>query len=167
MASSKGDDSNPTLKPRLESEEESPTTATLGEAQNNSQAGVVLPILDGATAQPSVIPPELEEQKRIAADTHRDLEERIEAFEDNIDSEVGDTILSRARNIEREVGLTLRLRDAEGKRSDIRRADLEDLRCSGKSLMPDRLEKLLSPQDVADLIAYLQANVRSDELNLP
>jgi cysteine synthase len=40
-----------------------------------------------------------------AADPRVGLEERIEAFEDIIDSEVGDTVLSRARNIEREFGL--------------------------------------------------------------
>ena len=33
------------------------------------------------------------------------LEERLEAFEDIIDSEVGDTNLTRARNIERGTGL--------------------------------------------------------------
>jgi threonine synthase len=41
----------------------------------------------------------------VAADAARPLEERLEAYEDIIDSEVGDTNLARARNIEREVGL--------------------------------------------------------------
>lgn len=44
-------------------------------------------------------------QQRIAADPTRVLDERLEAFEDILDSEIGDTNLSRARNIEREVGL--------------------------------------------------------------
>lgn len=61
--------------------------------------------LDGAAAHSPVIAPELESQKRVAADLQRDLEERLEAFEDIMDSEVGDTTLVRARNIEREVGL--------------------------------------------------------------
>jgi threonine synthase len=47
----------------------------------------------------------LEQQRRIASDTDRPLDERLEAFEDIIDSEVGDTTLARARNIEREFGL--------------------------------------------------------------
>lgn len=48
---------------------------------------------------------ELDKQRRVAADATRPLEERLEAYEDIIDSEVGDTTLSRARNIERELGL--------------------------------------------------------------
>jgi threonine synthase len=51
-----------------------------------------------------VIAPELETQKRIAADRDADLSERLEAYEDITESEVGDTTLTRARNIEREVG---------------------------------------------------------------
>jgi threonine synthase len=47
----------------------------------------------------------LEQQRQIAADADLPLEERLEAFEDLIDSEVGDTTLARARNIERDVGL--------------------------------------------------------------
>jgi len=69
------------------------------------QDGLVLSLLDGASAQAPIIAPELEPQKRVAADPDQPLEERLEAFEDIIDSEVGDTTLSRSRNIEREVGL--------------------------------------------------------------
>ncbi|MFH0952674.1 MAG: pyridoxal-phosphate dependent enzyme [Patescibacteria group bacterium] len=47
----------------------------------------------------------VEKQKSIVTDVSRPLKERIEAYEDIIDSEVGDTNLSRSRNIEREVGL--------------------------------------------------------------
>ncbi len=47
----------------------------------------------------------VEEQRKIAADTDYPMAERLEAYEDIIDSEVGDTSLWRARNIEREVGL--------------------------------------------------------------
>ena len=66
--------------------------------------GDALHLLDGASSQAPIIAPELEAQKRIAADPTQPLNERLEAFEDIIDSEVGDTTLSRARNIEREVG---------------------------------------------------------------
>ena len=62
-------------------------------------------LLDDASSQAPIIAPELETQKRLAADNNQPLSERLEAYEDIIDSEVGDTTLSRARNIEREVGL--------------------------------------------------------------
>jgi len=62
-------------------------------------------LLNGASSQAPIIAPELETQKRVAADKTQPLNERIEAYEDIIDSEVGDTTLSRVRNIEREVGL--------------------------------------------------------------
>lgn len=65
----------------------------------------ILSLLDGATAQFPAIAPELESQRKIAADLSRSMEERVEAFEDIIDSEIGDTNLTRARNIEREFGL--------------------------------------------------------------
>jgi len=64
----------------------------------------VLTLLDGASSQIPVIAPELEIQKAIAADRNADLVERLEAFEDITESEIGDTTLTRARNIEREVG---------------------------------------------------------------
>jgi threonine synthase len=44
-------------------------------------------------------------QRRISADRGRPLDHRLEAYEDIIDSEVGDTSLVRARNVERQVGL--------------------------------------------------------------
>jgi threonine synthase len=65
----------------------------------------ISPILDGAAAQPILLPRELEAERRIASDTDADLDDRLEAFENIIDSEIGDTQLTRARNIERETGL--------------------------------------------------------------
>jgi threonine synthase len=62
-------------------------------------------MLDGASPQAPIIAPELENQKWIAADPRQPLEDRLEAYEDIMESEVGDTMLSRSRNIEREVGL--------------------------------------------------------------
>jgi len=61
-------------------------------------------LLDGASPEVSTPWPEIENQKKIAADKNRDIEERLEAFEDVFESEVGDTHLARARNLEREVG---------------------------------------------------------------
>jgi len=48
---------------------------------------------------------DIDQQRQMASDPSLDLETRIEAFEDVMDSEVGDTALNRARNIEREFGL--------------------------------------------------------------
>lgn len=62
-------------------------------------------LLDGATPQVPSITPELYFESKIARDHSRPLEERLESFEIILDSEVGDTSLTRARNIEREVGL--------------------------------------------------------------
>lgn len=62
-------------------------------------------LLDGATAHVPVISPDLDSQRLVASDPSRSLENRLEAFEDIFESEVGDTSMSRARNIEREVGL--------------------------------------------------------------
>ncbi|MBW1781674.1 MAG: pyridoxal-phosphate dependent enzyme [Deltaproteobacteria bacterium] len=64
-----------------------------------------LTLLDGAGPHAPIIAPELETQKRVAADPNQPLEFRLEAFEDILESEVGDTTLSRSRNIERDVGL--------------------------------------------------------------
>jgi hypothetical protein len=58
-------------------------------------------------ARPEALSPfaDLEEERRIAADPSRSLEDRLEAFEDIMDSEVGDTSLTRARNVERQFGI--------------------------------------------------------------
>lgn len=61
-------------------------------------------LLDEATSRFEDITTEIETQRKIAADSSFPLEERLEAYEDIFDSEIGDTTLSRARNIEREVG---------------------------------------------------------------
>jgi len=62
-------------------------------------------LLDGATPVLIDLPGELSAQRRVASDADRPVEERLEAFEDIFESEVGDTVLTRARNIERAVGL--------------------------------------------------------------
>lgn len=75
------------------------------QVSKNKEVPEVIPILDGATLQSPILTPELAEQKKIAADPNEDLEYRLEAYEDIIDSEIGDTSLTRARNIEREFGI--------------------------------------------------------------
>lgn len=76
---------------------------------DRDDAGTVLemvpPILDGAAPLPVQLPPDLEAERGLAADRTADLENRLEAYENIIDSEIGDTHLGRARNIERETGL--------------------------------------------------------------
>lgn len=47
------------------------------------------------------------------------------------------------------------LRGPDGKEQSLLRSDIENLQSTGKSLMPEGLEKDLSQQDVADVIAYL------------
>jgi threonine synthase len=61
-------------------------------------------LLDDASSQILPLASELETQKRIAGNPDLPLDERLEAYEDIFDSEIGDTPLTRARNIEREVG---------------------------------------------------------------
>ena len=65
----------------------------------------LLNLLDGASSQFPVIAAELEDARRMAADPSKPLDQRLEALDDIIDSEVGDTNLTRARNLERQVGL--------------------------------------------------------------
>ena len=62
-------------------------------------------LIDGASGAGFDIEAEVEKQRKIILDHEYPLEERLEAFEDVIDSEVGDTNLVRARNLEREVWL--------------------------------------------------------------
>ena len=69
------------------------------------QETILLHLLDGASPQAPIIAPELETQKILAANPAQPLEDRIEAYEDIMESEVGDTTLTRSRNVEREVGL--------------------------------------------------------------
>jgi threonine synthase len=60
--------------------------------------------MDGATGETTSIVREVDQQWRISSNSELPLGQRLEAYEDIFDSEVGDTSLVRARNIEREVG---------------------------------------------------------------
>jgi threonine synthase len=89
--------------------DESNTGLALDKSKTNNQTvnSIVngLFLLDGAAAQVPPIGLELVDQRKLASDASRTTIERLEAYEDIIDSEVGDTSLTRARNIERQVGL--------------------------------------------------------------
>ncbi|MFH1843918.1 MAG: pyridoxal-phosphate dependent enzyme [bacterium] len=70
-----------------------------------TREGAPAPLLDGVRPGPHHLPSGYEAQRELASDPNCPLDERLEAFEDIFESEVGDTNLTRARNIEREVGL--------------------------------------------------------------
>jgi putative membrane-bound dehydrogenase-like protein len=53
---------------------------------------------------------------------------------------------------------TVTLKEQEGKEKVLLRSELEELRSTGKSLMPEGLEKDLTRQDLADVIAYLRVS---------
>jgi putative heme-binding domain-containing protein len=56
-----------------------------------------------------------------------------------------------------ETATSVTLRGQEAKEQVLLRSELEELRSTGKSLMPEGLEKDLSRQDLADVLAYLTA----------
>ena len=62
-------------------------------------------LMDGANGVVDDTVKDVDSQRRVATDSSQDLSVRLEAFEDIIDSQVGDTLMVRTRNIEREVGL--------------------------------------------------------------
>jgi threonine synthase len=62
-------------------------------------------MMDGAVGDVDATIRDVDGQRRIAADKTQPLPLRLEAYEDIIDSQVGDTSMVRARNIEREMGL--------------------------------------------------------------
>jgi len=73
------------------------------EEENNNVTPYSL--IDGAEGSGFEQQFDIKEKKKIIQDLEFSLEERLETFEDVIDSEVGDTSLYRARNIERETDL--------------------------------------------------------------
>ena len=72
---------------------------------NGNGNGRSLDLLSGATSHTQLLSEDSEPVSIIARDRSRSLQERLEAYEDIYDSEVGDTSLQRIRNVEREVGL--------------------------------------------------------------
>ena len=56
-----------------------------------------------------------------------------------------------------ETGNSITLAGPDSKQSLVLRSQLDEFRSTGKSLMPDGLEKELAPQGVADVIAYVRA----------
>lgn len=58
--------------------------------------------------------------------------------------------------IAEETATSLVLRKAENVRETVLRDEIEELQATGRSLMPDGMEKKLTPQDLADLVALLR-----------
>jgi putative heme-binding domain-containing protein len=56
-----------------------------------------------------------------------------------------------------ETASSITLRRAEKAQDTILRSDIDEIQATAKSVMPGGLEMQLSKQDVADVIAYLQA----------
>ena len=56
-----------------------------------------------------------------------------------------------------ETSVSVSLTAGEGKTIDLARADIEALRSTGKSLMPEGLERELTDQDIADIVAYVRS----------
>ncbi len=74
-------------------------------SRGSGTAQAILTPLDGAVAGVLTMPEELGDVVRIASDNRKPRRVRVEAYEDLIASEVGDTTLYRARNVERAEGL--------------------------------------------------------------
>ena len=55
-------------------------------------------------------------------------------------------------------GHAVTLRRQEGKEDVVLRTEIEEMAASGQSLMPEGLEKDLTPRDLADLIAFLEGD---------
>jgi putative heme-binding domain-containing protein len=85
-------------------------------------------------------------------DPNRDIDERYRSYMAlTIDG------LSLAGILAGETSTSITLLEQQGKRHTLLRADLELFENSGKSLMPEGLERDISAADAADLIAYLGA----------
>jgi len=55
-----------------------------------------------------------------------------------------------------ETATTVTIRQAYGKENIINRPDIKKMQSQGQSLMPEGLEAGLKPQDLADLIEYVE-----------
>jgi putative membrane-bound dehydrogenase-like protein len=56
-----------------------------------------------------------------------------------------------------ETGTSITLAGPDGKKYELLRSNIDELKSTGKSVMPEGLEKDLSPEALADLIAYIRA----------
>ncbi len=66
-----------------------------------------------------------------------------------------------------ETSTSITLKLAEGKTITLRRPEIDELYSNGVSFMPDGLEKLIPPQDMADLISFIKNWRYLDEAIVP
>ncbi len=62
---------------------------------------------------------------------------------------------------------TITLRDAKGERTRIARYEVEELRESDVSLMPDSLYREFNPEQLRDLFSYLQSDPPKERKERP
>jgi putative heme-binding domain-containing protein len=56
-----------------------------------------------------------------------------------------------------ETATSLTLRRAEGKEDTVLRSEIDALSSTGKSLMPDGLEQDITPEQMADVLAFVKS----------
>jgi threonine synthase len=81
-----------------------PSNGASANGSTSSDTGELAILVDAAVPAADLAQLTFDAERLIAADPSRDLDERLEAYENIIDSEIGDTMQVRARNLEREVG---------------------------------------------------------------
>jgi putative membrane-bound dehydrogenase-like protein len=64
-----------------------------------------------------------------------------------------------------ETSTSITLVGADGKSQQLLRNELDELSSTGKSMMPEGLEKDLSPQDIADIIAHVRTITKTNHEN--
>jgi putative heme-binding domain-containing protein len=84
-------------------------------------------------------------------DPNRSVEARYVNYTARLknDREISGVIVTETAN-------SITLRNSGSPEETVLRSDIEDLRSSGLSLMPEGLENALQPQDLADVISYLK-----------
>lgn len=65
----------------------------------------IIDLVDNASGELTSVMESLSDVREEVLDSSRSLEDRLESYEDIIASEVGDTIMTRMKNVERETGL--------------------------------------------------------------
>lgn len=83
-------------------------------------------------------------------DPSREVDPR---FQDYVVNTKSGRVVTGLIAAESSAGLTLRR--AEKSEESLLRSDIETIQATGRSLMPDGLERMIGPQEMADLLAYL------------
>jgi putative membrane-bound dehydrogenase-like protein len=92
-------------------------------------------------------------------DPNQEVDERFETY---VASHADGRVFTGILVSETSTGITLR--EQEGRTHELLRENLEQLRATGKSLMPEGLENDLNPTQMAELITYLMERVGASAL---